>query len=218
MSYVKTTWTTGDVITAEKLNNLEDGVDAGGAFIINFVVEFDEYGNPTATADKTYEEAIAAYNAGKVVLGFLDLGDGYSNAIRLQTVIDEGDWGMMRFMYQYVTAVGIYVIYIGISTNDYIEASALDIETVARVYTVTTEMGVQPHLTYDNYEYITLYAGINVYFYTTDPTGHFHIPLNVKKFGVDNGTYTIELEGETANFDLVASSGDAFLAVTVPIG
>ena len=26
MSYVKNTWTTGDVITAEKLNHIEDGV------------------------------------------------------------------------------------------------------------------------------------------------------------------------------------------------
>ena len=28
MSYTKTTWATGDVITAEKLNNIEDGVAA----------------------------------------------------------------------------------------------------------------------------------------------------------------------------------------------
>lgn len=28
MAYVKTTWATGDVITAEKLNNMEDGIEA----------------------------------------------------------------------------------------------------------------------------------------------------------------------------------------------
>lgn len=31
MSYNKTTWTSGDVITAEKLNNIEDGLEAASA-------------------------------------------------------------------------------------------------------------------------------------------------------------------------------------------
>lgn len=31
MSYEKTTWKKGDVITAEKLNKIEDGIADGGA-------------------------------------------------------------------------------------------------------------------------------------------------------------------------------------------
>ena len=30
MAYVKNTWRDGDIITAEKLNHLEDGVEEGG--------------------------------------------------------------------------------------------------------------------------------------------------------------------------------------------
>ena len=32
MSYVKTTWETGDVITAEKMNKIEDGVESAFGF------------------------------------------------------------------------------------------------------------------------------------------------------------------------------------------
>lgn len=40
MAYVKTTWQTGDVITAEKLNNMEDGIE--GAVAYDHVVNYDE--------------------------------------------------------------------------------------------------------------------------------------------------------------------------------
>lgn len=39
MAYVKTNWKTGDVITAENLNNMEGGIEAAEAFIIP--VSFD---------------------------------------------------------------------------------------------------------------------------------------------------------------------------------
>ena len=69
MSYTKTTWKTGDVITAEKLNKIEDQVaaneeaisSAGGddsVFIVNIDAE-DNSGTITATADKTREEMSA---------------------------------------------------------------------------------------------------------------------------------------------------------------
>lgn len=35
MSYTKTTWSDGDVITAEKLNNIESGIESAGIFIVN---------------------------------------------------------------------------------------------------------------------------------------------------------------------------------------
>lgn len=47
MAYVKTVWETGDVITAEKLNNIEDGVEANAeavadAFVAPAVTSADE--------------------------------------------------------------------------------------------------------------------------------------------------------------------------------
>ena len=78
MSYIKTTWKTGDVITAEKLNKIEDQVaaneeaisSAGGddsVFIVNIDAE-DSRGTITATADKTRQEMSAAADAGKPII------------------------------------------------------------------------------------------------------------------------------------------------------
>lgn len=78
MSYTKTTWKTGDVITAEKLNKMEDQVaaneeaisSAGGddsVFIVNIDAE-DNGGTITATADKTRQEMSAATDAGKPII------------------------------------------------------------------------------------------------------------------------------------------------------
>ena len=62
MSYEKNKWNDGDIITAEKLNHLEDGV--GNNFIIN--VEYD-VDNKTATSDKTHEEIVSAIQNGHEV-------------------------------------------------------------------------------------------------------------------------------------------------------
>lgn len=76
MSYTKTTWKTGDVITAEKLNKVEDQVAAneeaissagGSVFIVNIDAE-DNSGTITATADKTRQEMSAAADAGKPII------------------------------------------------------------------------------------------------------------------------------------------------------
>lgn len=65
MSYEKQTWANGDVITAEKLNHIEDGVYAnsqsGGALIVNDLID-EQTG--IETLDKTYTEITAAIDAG----------------------------------------------------------------------------------------------------------------------------------------------------------
>ena len=71
MSYIKTTWETGDVITAEKFNKMEDGIESAGGddsvFIVNIDAE-DNSGTITATADKTRQEMSAAVEAGKLII------------------------------------------------------------------------------------------------------------------------------------------------------
>lgn len=69
MSYEKHTWETGEVITAEKLNNIEDGIGEGKSSDI-FIVKFTKNGN-TYTADKTYNEVNNAVNNGVPVIGFI---------------------------------------------------------------------------------------------------------------------------------------------------
>ena len=62
MSYEKQTWVTGETITADKLNHMEDGIGSGGG---NFVpiFTFQNGDQTTVTCDKTYEEVRAAVEA-----------------------------------------------------------------------------------------------------------------------------------------------------------
>ena len=65
MAYNKTTWATGDIVTAEKLNKLEDGVeDAGGGPL---VVTATKSGT-VFVLDKTYAEISAAMGNVCIVL------------------------------------------------------------------------------------------------------------------------------------------------------
>lgn len=65
MSYTPTEWKTGDVITADKLNNIEQGIVDAGVLVVTFSMP-DPY---TTTADKTYEEIVSAIESGKAVIG-----------------------------------------------------------------------------------------------------------------------------------------------------
>lgn len=73
MSYEPTNWQKGDIITAEKLNKLENGVvSAGGGgsgvFEIFFEVYWDEDANAdVVTCDKTLDEISAAKTAGQYI-------------------------------------------------------------------------------------------------------------------------------------------------------
>lgn len=67
MSYTPTNWQTGDTVTAEKLNKLEQGVsDAGGGIVVASAEVGEElfsidYENPLSISlDKTYEELYSA--------------------------------------------------------------------------------------------------------------------------------------------------------------
>lgn len=51
MSYEKQNWKNGDVITATKLNHMEDGIAGGGVLVVNGTID----GN-TMTLDKTWQE------------------------------------------------------------------------------------------------------------------------------------------------------------------
>ena len=74
MSYTPTTWATGDVITAEKLNNMENGIVNGIAnslsvYIVNLVEAAEQPSNEWVfTADKTYDELLDVVNNGGTIL------------------------------------------------------------------------------------------------------------------------------------------------------
>ena len=64
MAYEKQTWVNGDIITAEKLNHMEDGISGlGGSNAL-----ICEYDNDAGHTDKTFGEIKAALLSGKTVL------------------------------------------------------------------------------------------------------------------------------------------------------
>lgn len=65
MAYEKNTWNDGDVITAELLNHIEDGIEnaggSGGGFVVTVTGEEGSY-----TADKTLAEITTAIRNGQI--------------------------------------------------------------------------------------------------------------------------------------------------------
>lgn len=73
MSYEKQTWVTGDVITAAKLNHMENGIESsnGGAFVITVTATEEEVGGEyvtTYSSDKTLEEIKSAYASSPAII------------------------------------------------------------------------------------------------------------------------------------------------------
>lgn len=56
MAYTKNTWKTGDIVSSQKLNHMEDGIaNSENVFIVGGVT-LDESDKPTGTLDKTWQE------------------------------------------------------------------------------------------------------------------------------------------------------------------
>ena len=96
MSYTPTVWATGDVVTAEKLNKLEQGVAAAGGgsggggnvLVVNVTATSTSDGD-TVTFDKTFAELKAAYESNAVMLCKVKIEDNvnavYGNGIAFLT-------------------------------------------------------------------------------------------------------------------------------------
>ena len=76
MAYEKHTWETGETITAEKLNNLEDGVSGNRVFSVNINENSEGY-----ILDKTFGEIRNAYELGLVIKLVYSATDFYGNSL-----------------------------------------------------------------------------------------------------------------------------------------
>lgn len=82
MSYEPTEWKTGDVVTAEKLNKLEEAV--GNADNSPLIVSGTTSDN-VETLDKTWKEIYDAYVSGRVVL-YKEEAENYIHVCSLEDV------------------------------------------------------------------------------------------------------------------------------------
>lgn len=75
MAYEKTNWSSGDVITAEKLNKLEGGiVDSEKIETVTWTIPESQTG--VFTSDKTYAELDDIFTNGKSIMAIVKSSDG----------------------------------------------------------------------------------------------------------------------------------------------
>lgn len=71
MSYTPTTWINGDTITAEKLNNMEQGIQQ--FFVVHGTISLD---SQTVVFDETFPEMVAAVSAGAIIMAVVTFANG----------------------------------------------------------------------------------------------------------------------------------------------
>lgn len=92
-----------DGITAEDIEKWNSGGSGKSLFCVHFTLDDDD----EAVTDHTYDEIVAAYNAGQLVYGDLSaLNDGYESTFAPAIVMD-GD-GEIDFRYSYINHNGIF--------------------------------------------------------------------------------------------------------------
>lgn len=96
MAYTPTVWATGDIITAEKLNKIENGIENVSGSIYAVTITNIDYTNSTFTYDKTWNEIKAAYEAGKhVILRKLYVGTLY-RILEIESVEFTNETGALK--------------------------------------------------------------------------------------------------------------------------
>ena len=186
MSYSKTTWENGDVITAEKLNHAENGIAAAAPVIVTFVYEDEQ----EHLSMKAGEIADALANGLMVYLHDTDAEHGTQLKQIVRCEIDSGS-------YKFLTAVdGVNFLekeaYIANSINDYpVYDSDVGIQFQSRLVCI---LHVDGETLYQSYEdirrawqnkaqsvYLTLYSGT--------PKNNDYMLCPLCGYGVNNGTY-----------------------------
>ena len=106
MSYEKNTWNKGDVITANKLNHMEDGIAGagGGAGVLTVTVDADD------TLDKTWQEI---YDA-----GFAVMATGSPEVGWLTQLYSNGTGYYVAFS-EVINGNVITVVYVAETADDY---------------------------------------------------------------------------------------------------
>jgi hypothetical protein len=106
MSYDKNTWAKGDVITANKLNNMEDGIaNAGGGGVLVVTVDADD------ALDKTWQEIHDA--------GFAIKASDVSPEVGWLTQLYSNGTGYYVAFSEVINGNVITVVYVAETADDY---------------------------------------------------------------------------------------------------
>lgn len=81
MTYNETTWKTGDKITADKLNNIERGVNCATGLVVSFYYDTT---SETFYADKTFGEVRKTFESGTPVFFIQDRAEAEGYDVKLE--------------------------------------------------------------------------------------------------------------------------------------
>ncbi len=115
MAYIKTNWQAGDTITANKLNNIENGIESlstggGGTLIIH-----ENYG----TLDKTWQEIYNAMKTGLIVYIYDESSEGITIFYVLSAWMTTTDGGNEVYYVDALRGANGMVSYSTTATDDY---------------------------------------------------------------------------------------------------
>lgn len=116
MSYTYTEWNTGDVITAEKLNNIEQGIVSHDVFV---VTSTNDDSLSAFVLDKTYDEILQAFTSGKNVIVKLIHGDNNENVTYCTVLWIHDDIGSLYLLTIDPRQSGHFMLYSANSLDDY---------------------------------------------------------------------------------------------------
>lgn len=120
MSYTPINWQTGDTITAEKLNNMEQGIASagGGTAIVGTTFDLD---SGKTTCNKTAAEIAELFaSSGSVALGEISAEDSYYSLRNVVTFeYDNSDHEDFYFIMIVVSLNGSFVTFTANSASDY---------------------------------------------------------------------------------------------------
>jgi len=105
MAYEKQTWTTGEVITEEKLNHIEDGIaNAGDGVLVVNMNQTKDGDIDVFTLDKTWQEIFDACSTRGAVVKFMTASDYFLTSVeQLRGGSDYGLYSVILMKEEFTT-------------------------------------------------------------------------------------------------------------------
>lgn len=118
MAYTPTVWKTGDVVSSEKLNKMENGIaNAGGGAsnLFEILVDYDVFsGWYEVDSNISFDDIVNAYRQGKLIYLVIDLDPDHNGVYPLADLNVES--GQVRFVQVGQNGINVFCLDKNINT------------------------------------------------------------------------------------------------------